>query len=85
MTIAAIRTVIDSARWEVMDLQGHTSDEFRRRNVPEVMARHFAALDSLDIAPRFVKDIENREYMREALQRQIERWVRAQPVTGRVQ
>lgn len=74
MTIAAIRTVIESAQWNNLDLQGHTREEYMRRNVPAVMGEQIAALDALVIAPRFTRDIERRETVRANCERRIARW-----------
>jgi hypothetical protein len=74
MRIDAIRLVIDAAQWSNLDLQGHTREEFARRNVPAVMGEQIAALDALEIAPRFARDVERRETVRANCERRIERW-----------
>lgn len=80
MRIDAIRLVIDAAQWANLDLQGHTREEFARRNVPAVMTPHIEALDALEIAPRFVYDVDRRANVRANCERQIARWNELQVV-----
>lgn len=82
MTISAIREVIQYAQWENLDLQGHTREEFARRNVPAVMKTHLEALDALVIAPRFARDVERRAQVRANCERRITAWLAMQPVTA---
>jgi hypothetical protein len=74
MRIDAIRLVIEAAQWSNLDLQGHTREEFMRRNVPAVMAPHIARLDALVIAPRFARDIERCATVRANCERRIAQW-----------
>jgi hypothetical protein len=60
MKISDIRSVIQSAAWVRRDLSGHTREEFNRRDVPTVLSRYITELRSLEIHPRFVREIEQR-------------------------
>ena len=88
MKIGKIRDVIDSSKWCRLDLNGHTSDEFMRRDVPEVLGRKIEALKTLDIAPRFVEDCERRDSEITRCEAIIERWrgmQGQQPVSALIQ
>lgn len=74
MTIAAIRNVIEFAQYVNLDLQGHTREEFARRDVSAVVTPHIEALQALVIAPRFARDIERRDTVLANCKRRIERW-----------
>ena len=79
MRIGAIRDIIERVLWNVHDLEGHTHEEFLRANAPARMLEQIDMLDALEMTPRFTGDLEHREYARGACERQIERWIAAQP------
>lgn len=80
MKISEIRATIRAADWTRRDLTGGTREEFRRQAVGPALARHVAALRALDIAPRFARDIEDRDHAIAACEHVITRWEAAQPV-----
>ncbi len=74
MTINEIRRVIQSAAWSRNDLGGATRQELMQMDVPARLGRHIAAMQALVIKPRFVQDIEDRDYEIAACGRAIARW-----------
>lgn len=74
MKISKIREIIEGAQWTSLDLQGHTRQEFARRDVPSIIGSEIAALDALVIAPRFARDIERRSDVRANCQRRLYDW-----------
>ena len=74
MNISEIRNTIDCLNWTRNDLTGGTREEKARINLPEGLASRIAAVEALQIAPRFARDIENKESALRSAGIVIERW-----------
>jgi hypothetical protein len=74
MKISQIREVIELLNWVRIDVQGGTMDEFKRFDVRARLNPHIAAVNRLDINPRFEKDIEKQLWALELAQRTIDKW-----------
>lgn len=80
MTIAQIRSVIETLNWTRNDLSGATPEEFKRMDVAAHLGPRIADCKGLQIPPRFAKDIENRAFAIERAEAMVARWRGLQPV-----
>lgn len=74
MKIAEIRRVIDGLNWTRRDLDGATSEEFKRMDVAARLAPRIAECKALQIPARFARDIEARRNAVERAEAMSERW-----------
>lgn len=74
MKIKQIRDIIRRLNWNRQDATGGTPNENRRTNLPAVLAPHIAAVEALEIPPRFARDIEDRLHALRSARLAIERW-----------
>lgn len=74
MKIAEIREAISAAAWLRNDYSGHLPPEFRKANVAERLGQKIAELQSLEIAPRFAREIKQRADEIRYCNEMIARW-----------
>jgi hypothetical protein len=74
MKIAQIRRVIDALNWSRNDLFGATPEEFKKMDVPAILAPRIAECKALQIPVRFAKDIEDQAHAIERAEAMAERW-----------
>jgi hypothetical protein len=74
MTIKEIRATIQNLNWVRIDATGGTSEENKRSQLPTRLGAHIAAVEALEIHPRFASDIENRQAALARASVAIARW-----------
>lgn len=74
MTIAKKRELIDRLVWAISYNTGGTVSENKRTRLDVSLAGHIAAVEALEIAPRFARDIERKNNAIESANRALARW-----------
>lgn len=76
------REAIDSSRWAINDLFGHTKEEFKRRDVPQVLNQHIEHLEGLQTRGVHPDHQELIAGNIDSMRRMIERWEGVQPAAA---